>query len=107
MPLPMEDRIAMREVINQKLEETRTIGIDVKKLLKGLQSNCGHEQVVRTDGSHTFSFGIQDPQIKCLICGFTEELWETLPTVLNRHAAVKISRKEFEGLGIVPSLKTV
>ncbi len=96
----------MREIINQKLYEARTINIDARKLLKKLQDGCGHEQVVRTDGSHTLNFGIQDPQIKCLICGFTEELWETCPSVLNRHAAVKISREKFEWLGIVPLLKT-
>jgi len=107
MTKTMEERMALRGIINQKLEETRVIEVDALKLLKELRDNCGHEQVVRTDGSHTFSLGIQDPQIKCLICGFTEELWETLPTVLNRHAAVKISRKEFEGLGIIPPLKTV
>ncbi|GEM_PF-6099963 len=105
--LSMDDRVSLRDIINKKLEEARMINKDVRVLLKGLQKKCGHEQVVWADASSDIRFLTKDPQIKCLICGLMEELWETRPLVLNRQSAVKISREEFEGLGIVPLLKNV
>lgn len=101
----MEDRISLREIISNKLEEARMIGVDAAALIKELQAGCAHEKVARTDGSHDLQFGIKDPQIKCLICGFTEDCFDTQRTTLNRHKAIKISREEFERLGIIPPLK--